>query len=254
MRALIAAAWLATCAPALAADNAALALFTAGKYQDAAAAGIAQNDAAGFALAARAGLAAETMSDAPCLSCLKRIEGEARRAIAIDPKLADGHIYLAVSLGYEARIVGLISARLNGYPEQAKINLDAALAADPDNAWALAASGGWNIEIVRGGGATLARWFYGASLEKGLDDFAKAFAAAPDNPVLRYQYALSLGGFDVETYRGQVEDALARAIAAKPQSAYEKFTQVRARALRDALKANDLKTFAELVRHDQGYP
>jgi hypothetical protein len=239
---------------AFASDNSALSLYVAGKYQDAETAGVAQGDAAGFALAARSVLAAETMRAAPCLECLKRAEDEARRAIALDPKMADGHIYLAVALGHEARIVGPIAARLNDYPEQAKAHLDAALAGDPGNAWALAALGGWNIEIVRGGGATLARWFYGASVAQGLADFTKAFAGSPDNLVLRYQYALSLGGFDLETYRSQVEDSLSRAIAAKPATAYEIFAQARARELLDALKANDAKNFARLVRKDQGYP
>ena len=241
-------------ASALAADDPVLSLYVAGKYQDAENAGLAQADAAGLALAARSALAAEMMRETPCLECLKRAEDEARRAIALDPKMPDGHIYLSVALGYEARIVGLISARLNDYPEQAKANLDAALAADPGNDWALAALGGWNIEIVRGGGTTLARWLYGASVAEGLADFAKAFASAPDNLVLRYQYALSLGGFDLQTYRSQIEDSLLRATAAKPASAYETFAQDRARELLDALKANDTKTFARLVRKDQGYP
>jgi hypothetical protein len=231
-----------------------LSLYVAGKYQEAENAGLAQADAAGLALAARSALAAEMMRAAPCLDCLKRGEGEARRAIALDPKMPDGHIYLALALGYQARIVGRISARLDEYPEQAKSNLDAALASDPGNYWALAALGGWNIEIVRGGGATLARWLYGASVAEGLADFAKAFAGSPDNLVLRYQYALSLGGFDLETYRSQVEDSLSRAVAAKPATAYEIFAQGRAREWLDALKANDAKTFAWLVRRDQGYP
>jgi hypothetical protein len=238
-------------APALASDSSALSLYVAGKYQDAESAGMAQGDAAGYALAARSALAAEMMRSSPCLSCLKRAEGEARRAIALDPKLADGHLFLAVSLGYQARIVGLVSARLNNYPDEAKANLDAVLAADPGNCWALAAVGGWNIEIVRGGGATLAGLLYGAGLADGLADFAKAFAGSPDNPVLRYQYALSLGGFDPGGYRGQIEDALSRAAAAKPTTA---FAQGRARELLAALDANDAKTFARLVKRDQGYP
>ena len=240
--------------PVLAADNSALSLYVAGKYQEAEDAGLAQADAAGLALAARSALAAEMMRAAPCLDCLKRAEDEARRAIALDPKMPDGHIYLSLALGYEARIQGLIAARLDEYPEQAKSNLDAALAADPGNCWALAALGGWNIEIVRGGGTTLARWLYGASVAEGLADFAKAFAAAPDNLVLRYQYALSLGGFDAQTYRDRIEDSLSRAVAAKPATAYEVFAQGRARELLDALKVNDAKNFARLVRRDQGYP
>ena len=42
-------------------------------------------------------------------------------------------------------------------PAEAKEQLDAALAVDPDNAYALAALGGWNVEIVRVGGGFMAR-------------------------------------------------------------------------------------------------
>ena len=237
---------------AIAADDALL-LYRAGRYEQAIAAGIAENTAQGFALAARAGLA-DAMMQTPCLACLKRAEGFARKAIAGDSKLADGHVYLAVSLGYQARIVGLIRARLGAYPEEAKRNLDAALAKDPKNEWALAALGGWNIEIVRGGGTVLAKWLYGASVRTGLDDFAAAFKAAPGNIVLRYQYALSLGGLDRGTYRGEIDDALTRAVNGNASTAYEEFVQARAHELLVALKGGDREAFDRLVQRDQGYP
>jgi len=237
----------------LAAEADTLALYQAGKYEQAAAAGAKEATAPGYALAARAALA-DAAAKSPCLECLARAAGLARKSIAADPELADGHVYLAVSLGYQARIIGPVRAKLGAYPEEAKRNLDKALAADPKNAWALAALGGWNVEIVRGGGATLARWLYGASIETGLEHFAAAFKAAPDNPVLRYQFALSLGGLDLDRYRGKVADALTRAAGIEPQTAYEKFAQARARALLAALKKNDREGFDRLVRRDQGYP
>ena len=85
--------------------------------------------------------------------CLERAEDFARAAVAADPHLADGHVWLAVALGYEARIIGVMRARLRDMPGQAKEELDAALATIPTIAYALAALGGWHIEIVRGGGA-----------------------------------------------------------------------------------------------------
>jgi hypothetical protein len=229
-------------------------LYTQGKYDAAKSAGIAQNDAVGFAVAARAALAAEMMREKPCLQCIRDIEDLARRAIAADSKLVDGQLYLAVALGYESRIIGPVAATSKGYATEARHHLDAALASAPDNGWVLAALGGWNIEIVRGGGATLARWMYGASAEDGLADFAKAFQAMPDNIVLRYQYALSLSAFDLTTYRKDVDDALNRASTGKPQTAYEVFAQGRARQLRDTLTKGDLTAYKALVHHDQGYP
>lgn len=230
-----------------------LALYLSGKYDQAIAAGSRENTAAGFALAARAALA-DAMLKSPCLECLKQAEDLAQKSIALDSKLAEGHVYLAVSLGYHARIIGKVRAQFGSYPQLAKRNLDLALASDPANAWALAARGGWNIEIVRGGGAPMARWLYGATLEAGQRDFAAAFRTAPDNLVLRYQYALSLGGFGMDAYRDSVRGALTRASRETPGTAYEEFAQSRARELLEALNRDDRDAFERLVRRDQGYP
>lgn len=251
-RVFFAASALAALLPSLARADA-LALYQAGAYEQAVAEASRQNSAPGYALAARAALA-EAVLKSPCLDCLRRVEELARKAIAADPKTADGHVYLAVALGYEARIIGVVRARLGAYPEEAKRNLDKALESDPENIWALAAMGGWNIEVVRGGGAALARWLYGATVEAGLKSFAAAFKAAPDNLVLRYQFALSLAGLDPDAYRDRIADALARAGNAQPQTAYERFAQGRARELLAALAKGDRAALVRLVRRDQGYP
>ncbi len=238
---------------AQAADNGALALFVVGKYAQAEKAGVAMGNAQGYAIAARSVLADELMHP-PCLECLERAEAYARKAIAADPKYPEGHIYLAVTFGYEARIIGLIEARIKGYAEESKQNLDDVLAVEPNNAWALAGIAGWNIEIVRSAGETLARWTYGASLKTGREYFAKAFAVDPNNLVLRYQCALVLGAYDPDLYRKDIEDTLARAVAGTPHSEFDKFEQARAHALLDTIRSGDLETFSKMVRHDQGYP
>lgn len=229
-------------------------LYVAGKFAQAESAGIAQGDAAGYALAARAVLADDMMRPEPCRPCLEHAEALAQHAIDLDPKLPEGHIEYVVALGYEARLMGPLEAHLRGFAQRAKTNIDAAIASDPANAWAWAALGGWNVEIAGDAGSTLARWLYGASFQSGLDDFSKAFAAAPGNLVLRYQYALSLSAYDRDVYRDAIIDALTRALADTPTSAYESFAQKNARELLAALKAGDVKGFDRLVRHDQGYP
>ena len=231
----------------------ALSLYKTGKYEAAITAAVAQNDAAGFALAARAALG-EALTQKPCLSCLQRAEAYARKAIASDPRVPDGHTYLAVSLGYEARIIGTVRARLANYPDESKKNLDAALASDPHNVLALMALGGWNIEIVHSGGAFMANMLYGATVEKGKADFAAAFKAAPAYIVARYQYALALGGLGLKAYKTEIGDALTRAANGMPQTAYEAFIQGRARELLAAINKSDTGEFDRLVRRDQGYP
>jgi hypothetical protein len=247
-------AWAAMPSGALAAQSSALDLYVAGKYEEAMAAGAAQNDGGGYVVAARAALADAMMHATPCLDCFKRVETYARRAIAEDARQPDAHVYVAVALGYESRIIGILQARSNGNAETAKKELDAALAIDPNDAWALAALGGWNIEIVRHAGAMLGRMLYGASVAQGQVEFAKAFAVPPDRLVLHFQYALSLSGYDPDRYRTEIGHELAVAAKAIPATAYEKFTRARAIELAAALQSGDHGKFDALVARDQAYP
>ncbi|HEX2762185.1 MAG TPA: hypothetical protein VHM27_16800, partial [Rhizomicrobium sp.] len=98
-------------------------IYAQGRYEDAARAGAIAHTAYGYALAARAVLADAVLRDTPCFDCIQRAEGLARQAVAADPKLADGQIWLAVSLGYQARIKGVLWARWRDYPAQAKTAL-----------------------------------------------------------------------------------------------------------------------------------
>lgn len=239
---------------ASAADPAPIELYKAGKYEDAIKAGTAQNDAEGYTVAARAELAKEMMRDAPCLVCLQQAEAYARKAVADDPKRPECRIYLAAALGYESRIIGTMAARFKGYAEDAKSNIDAALASQPGDAWALAALGGWHLAVVEGGGRLLASMTYGASVDKGLKAFDAAIAADPGNIVIRFQYALSFSDYDREAYAKQIERALQAAANGQPKTAYDAFTQGRARALLDTMKRGEWKTYDALVRRYQGYP
>ena len=234
--------------------NALFALYAQGHYEDAMREGAAAGTAQGQALAARAALADAMMRRTPCLPCLKRGEAFARRAIATDWNMADGHVWLAASLGYEARIVGLVRARLDNDPAQAREHLEAALKIQSDNAYALAALGGWHIEVVRTGGDFLAGRLYGASREQGLALFDRAIKAAPHNVAVRYQIALSLAGLDTEAYEGRIEGELDAAIHASPETTYEKFVQGRAGELLALLKRADRDAFDTKLRVFQGYP
>ncbi|MBU6445250.1 MAG: hypothetical protein KGR48_15190 [Alphaproteobacteria bacterium] len=231
-----------------------LQLYQTGKYAEAIAQGTASNAASGYAVAARAELAKEMMRDQPCLDCLKTAEGYARQSIALDPTLADGHVYLAAALGYESRIIGIMAAKFKGYAGEAKNSLDVAFAHHPDDPWVLAALGGWNIAVVDGGGATMADWMYGATVKQGLDDYAKAFAADPTEIVLRFQYVLSLSTYNREAYAKQIGAALQLAATGKPRTVYEQFMQGRAKTLLAAFQRSDWKAYDALVRRYQGYP
>jgi len=235
-------------------SNPLFALYAQGQYEDAMRQGAAAGTAAGLSIAARAAMADAMMRPAPCLECLKRGEAYARRAIAVDKDAPDGHVWLAAALGYEARIIGLVRARLDNDPAQAKENLDDALRIQPDNGYALAALGGWNMEIVRTGGNFLAQKLYNASQEQGMLYFDRAVRAAPRNVAVRYQIALSLAGLNLEAHRSRIDSELEAAIHATPETAYEKFVQGRAVELLMLLKRGDRDAFETKLRAFQGYP
>jgi hypothetical protein len=234
--------------------NALFGLYAQGHYEEAMREGAAANTALGFAIAARAALADAMMRQEPCLPCLKRGEAFARRAVAADWNLSDGHVWLAAALGYETRVIGLVRARLDNDPAQAREHLDAALKAQPDNPYALAALGGWHVEVVKTGGDFLAGKLYEASREQGLMLFDRAIKASPRNVAVRYQIALSLAGLDPERYRSRIEGELNAAIQASPETTYEKFVQGRAGELLTLLKRNDRDAFDARLRTFQGYP
>lgn len=229
-------------------------LYAEGRYDDAVRAALAQADAQGYADAARATLAEAAARDKPCLSCLQLAEEYARRAIATDPREPAGNVYLAITLGMEEHIVGPDVARRQNFPDTAKHAIDAALKADPKNAWALAALGGWNLAIVHGGGSFLAALFYGATINKGLAAFNAAFEASPNNIAVRYQYALSLSMFNETRYQPQIEDALTRTVAVPATTAYDRMVQKRAGDLLALLKKGETDAYMVLVKKYEGYP
>jgi len=228
------------------------ALYVRGDYEQAARLGEASHTAPGLAVAARAVLAEDVLGDTPCLSCLEHAESLSRQAVAADPHFAFGQVWLAVSLGYQARIIGSVKARLRNSPAQSRAALDAAMADDPKNAFAVSALGGWHIEIVRGGGAFLARLAYGARESEALALFDRAVRLAPENVAVHYQIGLSLAGFNTGKYRSRIAAEFKAALAATPETAYEKKMQGRAAELLGLLNQGD--AFDGRVRRYQGFP
>lgn len=230
------------------------AAYSRGDYDQAVKLGEGARTAPGYAIAARAVLADAVLRDTPCMPCLEKAEKLSRQAVAADPKHAFGQVWLAVSLGYQSRITGKVRARLRDAPGQSKIALDAALAAEPRNAFAVSALGGWNIEIVRGGGSYLAKLLYGATEAEGMALFDRAVKLAPDNVAVHYQVALSLLGFDDEKYRTRIAAELRAAIASNPTTSYEKAMQGRANELLGLIGRGQRDALEAKVRIFQGYP
>jgi tetratricopeptide (TPR) repeat protein len=251
MKAALLALFLLLPSAAQAAD-AIFSLYARGAYEEAARAGEAAHTASGYAIAARAVLADEVLRGAPCMACLQRAETLARQAVAADPHFAYGQVWLAVALGYESRITGIVKARLRDAPAQSRAALEQAVKDDPKNPYALSALGGWHIEVVRGGGSYLARTLYGARESDALALFDRALHIAPDNVAVHYQIALSLAGFDADKYRARIKDELQAVAKNDAATAHEKKMQQRAAELLALQDTPD--NFAARVRKYQGFP
>ena len=193
------------------------ALYARGDYEQAVRQGEASHTAPGLAIAARAVLADDVLRDTPCLSCLERAEALSRQAVAADP-------HYALRPGLAGGFAGLSGAhhRLGqgadeNSPAQSRAALDAAVADDPKNAFAVSALGGWHIEIVRGGGAFLARLSYGARGKRRAGTVRPCRDVwRPDNVAVRYQIGLSLAGFNPDKYRARIAPEFKAAMAATP--------------------------------------
>lgn len=229
-------------------------LWNEGKYDDAIKVGLAANDADGLAVAARAAASDMTMHTSPCMDCIKRTEELSRKALAANPKGALPTIYLAAALGYKGRLIGLMAAQSQKLGEQSKQAIEDAMAAHPKDAQLIATMGGWNFEVVRVGGSMLARWTYGATIDKGLEFYDRAFKLAPNDILINYQYGLGLAAYDADEYRDKIEAAWKRTIAAPAQNAYEEASKKRAAELLALLDGKDKKAFKAKLDSYMGIP
>jgi hypothetical protein len=230
------------------------AVYARGDYEQAAKLGEAAHTAPGLAIAARAVLADDVLRDSPCMACLLRAEKLSRAAIAADPHNAYGHIWLAVALGYQSRILGPLRARIKDTPNQSKVALNTAYIADPTNPYTISALGGWHIEVVRAGGAFLAKHVYAATEADGLSLFDLAVKTAPDNVAVHYQIALSLAGFNAQKYRARMLAEFHAAQSGPAATSYEKKIQSRAGELLGLLNSGAHDAFESRVRKYQGFP
>jgi tetratricopeptide (TPR) repeat protein len=235
--------------------EAARSAFARGDFAQAATLGRALATAEGSALAARAALAEGDFIASPSSrrNIFQQAEADARAAIARDPQNPEGHLYLALALGFLGRMDGSIAAHFAGYAEEARRHIDLALALDPESAWAHALSGGWNLEIVRDGGM-IGETLYGASLDKGMAAYRRALELESGNAAIAYQYALQLLALGGAAHRAEALRELATALKPKAEDAVELLARRRAQRLKLALDTHDDVALKNILRAQLGEP
>ncbi|MDO8290216.1 MAG: hypothetical protein Q7T44_13450 [Parvibaculum sp.] len=241
-------------APVHAAElDAARAAFAAGDFLTAARLAREGESADAYALAARAELAQGDFSAAPQdrRALFVDAEADARRAVALAPDKAGGHLYLALALGFIGRLDGNIAAHFAGLAHDARSHIDRALVLDPNNAWGHALDGGWNLEIARGGGL-IGETLYGASFDKGVAAYRRALKFEPQNTAIAYQFALQLLDANIFVHRDEAYRILVHALKPKDEDAVERLARRRAQRLKIVLETRDTPTLKAILREGLG--
>lgn len=228
--------------------------FLAGDFVNAANIAEGEGSAEALAFAARARIAdAVTRDRTLCKPCLITAETIAQRAIDRNPNSAEGYIQLAIALGLRGRVIPLLDAKGERLPERGRDAISKALELVPQNPWALAARGAWNLEIVKRAGPILADVAYGASRTEGLKYFREALAADSGNLLLHFHFALSILALDADDFRTEAATALEEGFKDLRTDALTKFTRKRAAELKELLRSGNAQEIEALVRRFQGY-
>lgn len=222
---LLAALVLVAPAPVARADEAADA-FRRGDFIEAERAGRARADVEGLTIAAAALMARGRFIDTgrAAREDLEAARTLAERAVSLDPGAVEARLVAAVALGALSRDMDAVEAYFTGTAREGRREIDAVLSLAPDHARALALSGEWHLEVVRRAGPRLARMLYDAGLEAGIADFEAALARAPDDPVIRVEFALALLGVDEEGLAPRAARELRAARSMAARDAFERLT------------------------------
>lgn len=214
--------------------------FTHGQFLAAADLARATQTAAGDALASRSTLVyAELLApEGERAGLIAKAEADARRAIARDSDNPEGHLYLAIALGFRARLEGRMAAHFTGLGKEAKQHIEQAQELAPNSAWGHAVLGGWNLEIcVRGG--MLGRSIYHASASRGIAEYERALELDPKNPSIIFQYAVQLLALNGEESEANVAALLRRLDGVTPEDALGRLGIARAQKLASLLAQKD---------------
>jgi|GEM_PF-318434 len=209
--------------------------------------------AEGYAYAARAGLVYADFI-APWddrLDFVLKAEVDARRAIALEPRLAEGHLQLAIALGFRGRMEGHMTAHFEGLGKDARTHLDYVIEHEPDNPWAHALLGGWNLEIIDAGGF-VGRTLYGASEEAGKAEYDRALELQPGHLVITAQYALQLTALGGAQNHERATNLIAAIKVPDQPDALSLLTLRRLRELDAALASDNETQIAQVVQAHKG--
>ncbi|MGN0927110.1 hypothetical protein [Ectopseudomonas mendocina] len=143
---------------------------------------------------------------------------EAGDLVQVDAVAQFGRVYAKARLGEELSVPVVLK---RGYTSQIPQELDALLAKQPRQPFALALYGGYEAGVIRKVGKLVGKMTYGVSADKMETYFQRSFQARDDLPIGHYEYANALTYVYGDDEEQKVIEHLERAVAIKPISAME---------------------------------
>lgn len=203
---------------------------------------------------AEAGVEAATLAAKALLAAAAhRAEGEEARglldralaqtetALTRDPGHVEAMLHRVIGIGYLSRAEGKLKAHSAGWGSESKLLWERAEALEPDSPWVYAVKGGWHAEVAVEAGSILASVFYGASKRRAIRAFDRAIALAPDNPVIRVEYARTLMRLSLRKHSEKARMHLTLARGLQPSDAFEGLVLAQGQALLAAIETGERK-------------
>lgn len=135
-----------------------------------------------------------------------------------DPIAQFGRAYAKARLAEELPVPVVLK---RGYTSEIPKELDAILAKQPSQPFALALYGGYEAGVIRKVGKLVGRMTYGVSADQMEQYFARSFRASDDLPIGHYEYANALGYVYGDDEEQKALGQLKKAVAIKPINAME---------------------------------
>lgn len=145
-----------------------------------------------------------------------------------DPIAQFGRAYAKARLAEELPVPVVLK---RGYTGDIPRELDAILARQPGQPFALALYGGYEAGVIRKVGKLVGRMTYGVSADKMETYFARSFRASDDLPIGHYEYANALGYVYGDDEQDKALEQLRKAVAIKPINAMEALEVAHAKQL-----------------------
>jgi len=210
---------------------AAWALFHAGEFEKAAAAGV-KAGGAGITVANKAqAIYANYLekSEKTKLALFMEVAERAEAQAAAEPQNANAHYLMAYALGRYSQGISVAKALTQGLGGKVKGALETAIKLQPKHADAHIALGAFHAEVIDKVGSLLGRT-QGASKDTGLAMYKQALKLNPTSAIAMVEYANGLVMLEGDKKMKEAEKLYADAAACEPKDAMERLDVEMAKA------------------------